>query len=115
MPFWCVLGYARIISIFRVMNQEVVASFPYSAITISILARFIFMYLLYKNKSKNNYSLTFCILNIGSSSLWLAWSVYMNDVPMLARSSTEIILLMLSSLYIVKNKVVYREPQVLPV
>jgi uncharacterized protein with PQ loop repeat len=98
------------------MNQEVVQSFPYTAISISILARFIFMYLLYKNKSKNNYSLTFCILNIGSSSLWLAWSIYMNDVPMLARSSTEIFLLAFSSLYIVKNKVVHREvAPVLPV
>jgi len=96
------------------MNQEVVQTFPYTAISISILARFIFMYLLYKNKSKN--SLTFCILNIGSSSLWLAWSIYMNDIPMLARSSTEIVLLAFSSLYIVKNKIIHREvAPVLPV
>lgn len=96
------------------MNHEVVQTFPYTAISISILARFIFMFLLYKNKS--NYSLTFCVLNIGSSSLWLAWSIYMNDIPMLARSSTEIALLAFSSLYIVKNKIIHREvAPVLPV
>lgn len=40
----------------------------------------------------------------------------MNDIPMLARSSTEIALLAFSSLYIVKNKIIHREvAPVLPV
>lgn len=81
-------------------------AFPYTAITVSILARFIFLYLLYKNKSRNNYSLIFCIMNIGSSSLWMAYSVFHNDVAMMARSGTEIGLLMISALYIVRNKMV---------
>lgn len=80
-------------------------AFPYTAITVSILARFIFLYLLYKNKSRNNYSLIFCIMNIGSSSLWMAYSVYHNDIAMMARSGTEIGLLMISALYIVRNKI----------
>jgi lipid-A-disaccharide synthase-like uncharacterized protein len=78
---------------------------PYTAISISILARFIFMWLLYKNKSTNNYSLAFCVLNIGSSSVWLVYSANQNDLAMIVRSATEILLLLISSLYIVKNKI----------
>jgi uncharacterized protein with PQ loop repeat len=81
-------------------------AFPYTAITVSILARFIFLYLLYKNKSRNNYSLIFCIMNIGSSSLWMVYSVYHDDIAMMARSGTEIGLLMVSTLYIVRNKMI---------
>ena len=87
------------------MNELVLKSFPYTAISVSILARFIFLYLLYKNKSTNNYSLTFCIMNIGSSSLWLVYSKYMDDTTMVYRSSTEISLLALSCFYIIYNKI----------
>lgn len=37
---------------------------PYSAVSFSIVARFIFMYLLYTKKSTNIYSLAFCRLSI---------------------------------------------------
>ena len=84
-------------------------AFPYTAITVSILARFIFLYLLYKNKSRNNYSLIFCIMNIGSSSLWMVYSAYHNDTAMLARSGTEIALLMISTIYIVRNKLITQD------
>ena len=79
---------------------------PYTAISISIVARFIFMFLLYKNKSTNSLSLLFCILNICSSSMWVYYSVKANDMPMIFRSSTEISLLVISSVYIVRNKMV---------
>ena len=79
---------------------------PYTATTISILARFVFMYLLYKNKSTNHYSLIFCLLSISSSSLWLQYSIRINDYPLIYRSSSEITLLFLSSIYIIKNKII---------
>ena len=82
---------------------------PYTAISISILARFIFMWLLYKNKSTNNYSLAFCILNIGSSSVWLVYSTKQQDLAMIVRSVTEIFLLAASSLYIIRNKLKGRQ------
>jgi uncharacterized protein with PQ loop repeat len=79
--------------------------FPYSAISVSIFARFIFLYLLFKNKSTNSYSLAFCILNICSSSLWVYYSVSINDMSMVVRSGTEIGLLSMSSVYIIYNKI----------
>ncbi len=86
------------------MDDSALLAFPYTAITVSILARFIFFYLLYKNKSQNSYSLTFCVLNIGSSSLWVVYSLRMGDLAMVARSGVEIGLLCLSSAYILHNK-----------
>jgi len=77
---------------------------PYSATGLSIVARFIFMYLLYVKKSTNNYSLSFCILNIASSSLWFVYSVDMDNSPLLVRSGVDIVLLSISSLYILRNK-----------
>lgn len=95
------------------MNETILKSFPYTAISVSILARFIFLYLLYKNKSTNNYSLAFCIMNIGSSSLWLVYSKYLDDTAMMYRSGTEISLLAVSCCYIIYNKIKTRR-QVLP-
>jgi hypothetical protein len=95
------------------MNETILKSFPYTAISVSIFARFIFLYLLYKNKSTNNYSLAFCVMNIGSSSLWLIYSNYLNDTAMMYRSGTEISLLAVSCFYILYNKIKTRR-QVLP-
>ena len=86
------------------INNDAIIAFPYTAISVSILARFIFLYLLYKNKSTNSYSLIFCLLNIGSSSLWIIYSIKQNDIAMISRSATEIFLLTISSFYIVYNK-----------
>ena len=86
---------------------------PYTAISLSVIGRFIFMFLLYKNKSTNSLSLLFCILNICSSSMWVYYSVQIQDVPMIFRSSTEISLLVISSIYIIRNKIV-EQKQVLP-
>ena len=90
---------------------------PYTATSLSVLGRFIFMFLLYKNKSTNSLSLLFCILSIISSSMWIYYSVQMNDTPLVVRSSTEITLLFLSAIYIIKNKVVHHrgiQPQPQP-
>jgi lipid-A-disaccharide synthase-like uncharacterized protein len=86
------------------MNNEELKIIPYTATSLSVVGRFIFMFLLYKNKSTNSLSLLFCILSICSSSMWIYYSVYNNDTPMIVRSSTEITLLTLSSIYIIRNK-----------
>ena len=86
------------------MNPEQVKMLPYTAISISIIARLLFMFLLYKNKSTNSLSLIFCVLNICSSSMWIFYSVQQNDKPMIIRSSTELSLLTISSIYIIRNK-----------
>jgi hypothetical protein len=43
--------------------------------------------------------------------MWIYYSVQMNDTPLVMRSSTEITLLFLSALYIIKNKVSQRQAQ----
>ena len=91
---------------------------PYTATSISVVGRFIFMFLLYKNKSTNSLSLLFCILSIFSSSMWIYYSIQLNDLPMIFRSSIEITLLTLSTIYIIRNKAInYRNVnanQILP-
>lgn len=84
---------------------------PYTATSISVLGRFIFMFLLYKNKSTNSLSLLFCILSISSSSMWIYYSIQNNDTPMIVRSSTEITLLLMSSVYIIRNKLLSSQNQ----
>jgi hypothetical protein len=79
---------------------------PYSATSLSILARILFMYLLYKNKSTNTLSLIFCLLNICSSSIWIYYSTNHNDLPMIVRSSSELFLISLSAAYITRNKII---------
>lgn len=98
------------------MNNEELKFIPYTATSFSIIGRFIFMFLLYKNKSTNSLSLIFCILNIFSSSMWIYYSISINDIPMIVRSSSELSLLSLSSVYIIRNKLlIYQEQnQILP-
>ncbi len=88
-----------------------IKALPYTATSVSIIARCIFMYLLYKNRSTNNLSLTFCILNICSSGLWIYYSVQTHDTPMIVRSSSEITLLSLSAIYIIRNKIKHNQMQ----
>ena len=88
---------------------------PYTAISISIIARLIFMYLLYTKRSTNNLSLLFCILNICSSSMWVYYSTLEHDRPLIIRSSTEIILLTFSAVYIIRNKIRLQQEYVLPI
>ena len=88
------------------MNEKDLKVIPYTATSLSVVGRFIFMFLLYRNKSTNSLSLLFCILSIISSSMWMYSSVELNDLPMILRSSIEISLLTISSIYIVRNKVI---------
>ena len=98
------------------MNEKDLKVIPYTATSLSVVGRFIFMFLLYRNKSTNSLSLLFCILSIISSSMWMYYSVELNDLPMILRSSIEISLLTISSMYIVRNKVIIYnvENQILP-
>ena len=88
------------------MNESDLKIIPYTATSLSVVGRFIFMFLLYRNKSTNSLSLLFCILSIISSGMWVYYSVKLNDLPMILRSSIEITLLTLSSIYIIRNKIV---------
>jgi uncharacterized protein with PQ loop repeat len=93
------------------MTTEIII--PYSATAISLSARFIFMYLLYSKKSTNIYSLTFCILNICSSALWIKYCILISNQPLLFRSITDLILFTISAGYIINNK---RKPEnILPI
>ena len=85
--------------------MESIESIPLTATTVSIIARFIFMFLLYRNKSTNTYSLVFCILSIVSSAMWLFYAVWIYNLSLVYRSSTEIFLLFVSAVYIIRNKV----------
>jgi len=92
------------------MTEPELKIIPYTATSLSVLGRFIFMFLLYKNKSTNSLSLLFCILSIFSSGMWIYYSVQSSDTPMIVRSSLEISLLSISAVYIIHNKVRnYRE------
>jgi hypothetical protein len=77
---------------------------PYSATAISILARFIFMYLLWTKRSVNSLSLTFCLMNIASSGMWLKYSLETEESPLILRSSVDLVLFFVSAGYIVRNK-----------
>ena len=79
------------------MDDKDLKIIPYTATSLSVVGRFIFMFLLYRNKSTNSLSLLFCILSIFSSSMWMYYSVKLNDLPMILRSSIEISLLTISS------------------
>ena len=83
---------------------EIILLMPYTAVSLSIIARFIFMYLLYTKRSTNIYSLAFCYLSILSSSLWVPYGIIKEDVPIIVRSSIEIGLLGPSAIYIHWNR-----------
>jgi hypothetical protein len=94
------------------MNDEL----PLVATNISIISRLIFMWLLYTNKSTNTYSLIFCILSIISSSMWLKYAIDLTVMSLIFRSSSEIVLLSVSMIYILRNKIIKRKNQtILPI
>jgi hypothetical protein len=86
------------------MTNTLLVVLPYSAISFSIVARIIFMYLLYTKKSTNIYSLSFCYISILSSSLWIPYTILQEEPPMLIRSCVEIGLLSISAGYITYNR-----------
>jgi len=79
---------------------------PTTAVVFSVVARFIFMYLLYTKQSTNVYSLAFCGLSVISSSIWIPYGILVNDTAIIVRSGVEILLLSLSGLYIIRNRCV---------
>ena len=87
------------------MTELILMSLPYTAVSLSIIARFIFMYLLYTKRSTNVYSLAFCYLSVLSSSLWIPYGVMKEDIPIIVRSSIEMGLLSVSAIYIHWNRV----------
>lgn len=87
------------------MPDDDLLTLPYTATSLSVAGRFIFMFLIYKNRSTNSLSLTFCVLSIVSSCMWMYYAVVVNDMPILTRSCTEVILLFVSAAYIVRNKI----------
>jgi hypothetical protein len=62
------------------------------------------MYLLYTKKSTNPYSLIFSIINIISSSLWITYSQMKSDMPLLVRGSSDLLLFLISTIYIMYNR-----------
>jgi uncharacterized protein with PQ loop repeat len=98
------------------MNERDLKIIPYTATSLSVVGRFIFMFALYRNKSTNSLSLLFCILSIISSGMWVYYSVKSHDTPMIMRSCTEISLLTISSIYIIRNKIIVniQQRQILP-
>jgi uncharacterized protein with PQ loop repeat len=93
--------------------SEFILIMPYTAVSLSIIARFIFMYLLYTKRSTNIYSLTFCHLSVLSSAFWIPYGVIVEDTPIIVRSSIEIGLLGLSAIYIHRNRM-KGEDKILP-
>ena len=91
---------------------EFILLMPYTAVSLSIVARFIFMYLLYTKRSTNVYSLAFYYLSVLSASFWVPYGIIKEDVPIIVRSSIEIGLLSVSAIYIHWNRV--GEPLVQP-
>ena len=86
--------------------MEYIVILAFSATSISIMGRFIFMYLLYTKRSTNTFSLIFCIMNIVSSGLWITYSLDMDDLPLLVRGSSDLLLFTISSGYIIRNKLI---------
>jgi len=88
-------------AVIHTMDTTIIA---YSATSISILGRFIFMYLLYTRRSTNIYSLIFSLLNVVSSSLWVTYSSLIVDTPLLVRGSCDLVLFTVSAGYILGNR-----------
>ena len=91
------------------MQTEIIA---YTATSISILGRLVFMYLLYSRKSTNIYSLVFCIMNIASSSLWIRYSQFVTDTPLIIRGSSDLALFVISASYISYNRYIQHKIEI---
>ena len=90
------------------MSKEIIIA--YSATSISIFGRLIFMSLLYSRKSTNIYSLIFCVINMVFSSLWITYSQMVPDTPLLVRGSSDLVLFTISATYISYNRYIENKP-----
>jgi len=77
---------------------------PILATIMSILSRFIFIYLIYKNRSKNSISLLFSITSLISGSLWLIYFITNQNSLLMIRTTVELLSSIFSCLYIIYNK-----------
>ncbi len=84
------------------MSDELIIA--YTATSISISGRLVFMYLLYTKKSTNPISLLFSVMNIVSSALWIVYSQLVADTPLLVRGSSDLIFFTISASYILYNR-----------
>jgi hypothetical protein len=84
------------------MSENLVIA--YSATSISISGRIVFMYLLYTKKSTNIISLLFSVMNIVSSALWIVYGQLVADTPLLVRGSSDLVFFSLSVAYILYNR-----------
>ena len=70
----------------------------------SVMSRFLFVYLILVNKSKNTISLMFSLTSIISGTFWLTIFIQSNNTLLIVRTSVELLSSIFSSCYIVKNK-----------
>ena len=89
------------------MSDELVIA--YTATSISISGRVVFMYLLYTKKSTNTISLLFSVMNIVSSALWIVYSQLVADTPLLVRGSSDLVFFTISASYILYNRKIERD------
>ena len=77
---------------------------PLTATFFSGIGRFIFIYLLHLNKSRNTYSLLFSITSLISGSLWLVYSINIQNQLLVYRTCIELCSSFYSSVFIINNK-----------
>ena len=77
---------------------------PLTATFFSVIGRFIFIYLLHLNKSRNTYSLLFSITSLMSGSLWLVYSINIQNQLLVYRTCIELFASFYSSVFIINNK-----------
>jgi hypothetical protein len=70
----------------------------------SVMSRFLFVYLILVNKSKNTISLMFSLSSIISGTFWLFIFIQTNNNLLIIRTSVELLSSIFSSGYILKNK-----------
>ena len=98
--------YRKFVSFFSLVGVMGSVFIPYVATSLSVISRFVFMLMIYRNKSTKSLSLVMCALSISSSCMWISYSIENNDVPLIVRSSLEIPLQTISAMYIIRNKMI---------
>ena len=78
---------------------------PLFATIFSIIGRFIFIYLLHINNSRNTYSLLFSLTSIISGSLWLVYSIELQNMLLVIRTTIDICGSLYSACFIINNKI----------
>jgi hypothetical protein len=69
-----------------------------------IFLRLAFLYGAYMLRKRTNDTFHFCIANLGSSALWVAYGFSMSDAGLMYRSGTEVIILAVFTAYVLYRK-----------